>query len=420
MQPTNSSQLVHILQRTLNRVDPRLIGHGERVAILMHQILKQVPDISPRERSNLLLMGLLHDIGAYKTEDIDDMLCFERDGVWEHAAYGYLYLKLLSPLGELARPILFHHLAYQDYHKVSPHLDPQDPAGLIFMADRADMLLMQLNTDECLRWIRRHNGVRCTPYWTERFLAAAADGALLERLKGGQYEDLRREMIDNLTFAPDEIRQYLSTIAYSIDFHSEFMVLHTVTTVSVSQVLGKLVGVPEEEEDSLYYGALLHDLGKVDCPVDILEKPGKLTDTEMAVMKQHVSTTRDILEGYIDQEVVEIAARHHERQDGSGYPQGLPGQALTTAQRIVAVADVVSALVRRRSYKGAFDKETTLGILLRMKADGQFCGTVIDALLEHYDDVLATAERFGAPITATYEHLLKDYQVLLSGLPRAK
>lgn len=417
MQPTNTVQLLHILRRTLNRVDPRLMGHGERVAILIYQILQELPHLSRHEVSAQCLLGLVHDIGAYKTDEIDDMMRFERYGVGEHSIYGYLYLKTLSPLGEAAQPILYHHLLYRDYGKVTPPLSDRDYAGLLFLADRVDMLAGKLTAQECLRWLAQHKGDRCDPYWVDLFLAAEARCGLLAQLQARNYSSVLEEMVQNLEFTPEEIRQYLSTIAYSIDFHSEFMVLHTVTTISVSRILAEGAGLSPREQEAVYYGALLHDVGKVACPVEILEKPGKLTDAEMDIMKHHVVITREILEGFIDQEVVEIAARHHERQDGSGYPQGLSGDQLTTAERIVAVADVVSALIRRRSYKGAFDKTTTLGILTQMRDKGAFCDDVIDTVLTHYDAVIDAAEQYGQPLTETYHRLLQEYQQLKESTP---
>ena len=144
-------------------------------------------------------------------------------------------------------------------------------------------------------------------------------------------------------------------LVYSIDFRSEHTVVHTMSTVNFAMQLGRLMGLGAKELQSLYYGALLHDLGKVAIPLDILESPGRLEEKDMRVMRAHVRITEMILSGLVDEEVLEIAARHHEKLDGTGYHKGLTEKDLTLPQQIAAVADMLSALYGKRSYKDSFD-----------------------------------------------------------------
>ena len=90
-------------------------------------------------------------------------------------------------------------------------------------------------------------------------------------------------------------------------------------------------------------------------PLDILESPGRLEEKDMRVMRAHVRITEMILSGLVDEEVLEIAARHHEKLDGTGYHKGLTEKDLTLPQQIAAVADMLSALYGKRSYKDSFD-----------------------------------------------------------------
>ena len=109
--------------------------------------------------------------------------------------------------------------------------------------------------------------------------------------------------------------------------------------------------------------AMLHDIGKIKTPTAILEKAGRLTSQERSVMELHVVHTREIIKNTVLPEVLEIAARHHEKLDGSGYPQGLNAADLTLPQRILAVADIASALVSKRSYKEKMSKSSVVKIL---------------------------------------------------------
>ena len=89
--PVGNKDLINIARRAFNLVDPRLIGHGARVSYLVFQMLKEDGTYTPSEMRNLLILAALHDIGAYKTEEIDRMVEFETKEVWNHSIYGYLF-----------------------------------------------------------------------------------------------------------------------------------------------------------------------------------------------------------------------------------------------------------------------------------------------------------------------------------------
>lgn len=90
--PVSNKDIVNIAKRAFNLVDPRLMGHGERVANIMFQIMEAEGGYTPVQMRNLLTLAVLHDIGAYKTEEIDHMVEFETKHVWNHSIYGYLFL----------------------------------------------------------------------------------------------------------------------------------------------------------------------------------------------------------------------------------------------------------------------------------------------------------------------------------------
>ena len=126
------------------------------------------------------------------------------------------------------------------------------------------------------------------------------------------------------------------------------------TTTSISYELAKRMGLKGRALSDIYFGSLLHDLGKIGIPVEILEFPGKLSPQAMRIMRTHVELTGLILGPDVEEKIRKIAMRHHEKLDGSGYPLGLTAMDLSLEERIVAVADIVSALAGTRSYKEAF------------------------------------------------------------------
>ena len=107
--PVSNKNIVEIVKRAFNMVDKRLIGHGSRVSYIVFQMLKAADKYSSREVRDLLILAALHDIGAYKTDEIDRMVEFETNHVWNHSIYGYMFFKYFTPFEKSAPVILFHH-----------------------------------------------------------------------------------------------------------------------------------------------------------------------------------------------------------------------------------------------------------------------------------------------------------------------
>ena len=131
----NNRQVIGILSATLSHVDPRLIDHGKHVSYLVYKILKPLGRFDDKELRDICIAALLHDVGAYKTEEIDRLVVFESVDIWEHSIYGYLFFKYLSPLKDLAPVILFHHANFRDMTNLSPAHALL--AELISLVDRA-------------------------------------------------------------------------------------------------------------------------------------------------------------------------------------------------------------------------------------------------------------------------------------------
>ncbi|MEG2516865.1 MAG: HD domain-containing phosphohydrolase, partial [Raoultibacter sp.] len=130
----------------------------------------------------------------------------------------------------------------------------------------------------------------------------------------------------------------------------------------------------------------------------------------------HVDITEEIIEGCVDDYLAAIALRHHEKLDGSGYPRHLDASQLSLAQRLVAIADMVSALSGKRSYKEAFSKERVLAIVVEMKDAHEIDADICMCLEEHYDAIMADVARVCAPVLAAHDRILADYAHLLPQL----
>ena len=177
--------------------------------------------------------------------------------------------------------------------------------------------------------------------------------------------------------------------------------------------LARKMELPEHVCQQIYYGAMLHDLGKIGIPVSILEMPGRLSPEEMNIMRQHVVLSGQILDGCVDETIARIALRHHEKLDGAGYPLGLTGDELTSPERLLAVADIASALCMSRSYKEAYPKERCLAILWDMCQKGQIDKEIVSVLDSCFDEIMEQSNEACQPVRDAYDRISREYQSLL-------
>jgi response regulator RpfG family c-di-GMP phosphodiesterase len=164
----------------------------------------------------------------------------------------------------------------------------------------------------------------------------------------------------------------------------------------VCHLLAVAAGLPDEEVAVLRHAAPMHDIGKIATPDAVLLKPGKLDAAEWEIMKQHPSVGLSILDGSqrpILKAAAVIAHQHHEKFDGSGYPQGLRGDNIHLYARIVAVADVFDALMHKRCYKDAWPVEQVVAHL-REVAGHHLDPVYVEHLINNIDKALAINERF--------------------------
>ena len=153
--------------------------------------------------------------------------------------------------------------------------------------------------------------------------------------------------------------------------------------------------------DDITRSAPLHDIGKIAIPDAVLNAPRKLTDEEFEIMKTHAARGREVIEQVIAsipdadylEEAKNVAGYHHEKWNGKGYPEGLAGEDIPLAARIMAVADVFDALVSKRCYKESFDYDKAFGII-KEDAGRHFDPLVVDAFVKAREEVLEIAERF--------------------------
>jgi len=182
----------------------------------------------------------------------------------------------------------------------------------------------------------------------------------------------------------------IETLAVTIDARDQQTAGHSQRVTRYAEVIGRALGLEGIELEKLRAAALLHDYGKIAVRDQFLLKPGKLDDAEFEYMKAHAEKTGEFLAHLVFpqdmREVPVIAAQHHERMDGKGYPRGLPAERILLGARIVAAADVFDALTAPRYYKPAYTLEKTLEIMDGMAGD-HLDPTVVAAVRRNVHDL---------------------------------
>jgi len=163
--------------------------------------------------------------------------------------------------------------------------------------------------------------------------------------------------------------------------HDDYTYMHSVAVCALMLSLAHQLGLDDEQTRLAGVGGLMHDLGKAMMPADILNKPGKLTDREFITVKQHPAAGADILrESGAEPEVVDIALHHHEKMDGSGYPDGLKDGEISLLARMGAICDVYDAVTSNRAYKDPWDPSNAIQAMA--KWEGHFDKAIFAAFVK--------------------------------------
>jgi putative nucleotidyltransferase with HDIG domain len=174
----------------------------------------------------------------------------------------------------------------------------------------------------------------------------------------------------------------LYALARAIDAKSAWTAGHSERVTQLALRIGQVMGLSQKELDDLHRGGLLHDIGKIGIPPEILDKPGKLTDEEYQFMREHVRIGARILEpidAYAG--VIPIVLQHHEYYDGSGYPDGVDGEDISLGARIFTVSDHYDALISDRPYREGLARDTVIEFI-KEGIGSKFDPKVVDAFLE--------------------------------------
>lgn len=408
MEYIHSKDIFRLMRDTLKMADRRVMEHGSRVAYYLFKMLEHRGGYEKFELADLVCLASLHDIGAYKTNNTKDLVGYEYKDPMPHATYGYLIFKHLSPLREFAAAILYHHTNYSRLQEIK--CEHKEIAELLNYAEKVDIFSRAMKDSFDMGMLQKQVGSVLSPRAAELFAETDREKKILNKVKSGEYEAELQEIIDYMIFTNEDKKKFLEMLMFCQGFRSEKSVLDTVTCMSIVEMLGKRMGLSEPEMEQLYYGSLLHDIGMLAIPREIIEAPRKLTEEEYQKVKTHVHLAEKVLMEHMAPGVVNLVAAHHERCDGSGYPRGLRGTQMNRDQEILQLADTITALLGNRSYRTPMKEKEIIALIKAEAAGGKYNKTAANVFLRHHDEIMKKVKTRTDEILVTYRKLNQQYE----------
>jgi hypothetical protein len=409
MEYIKSKDLFVVTRDVLRLIHPRPIDHGSRVAYMVYKMLQEEGQYEEFELADIVMVVTFHDIGAYKTErgKINDILRYESRDSMAHSIYGYLFLQYLSPVPDLAKIIMYHHRSHEQL--VDVDYEYKKIAEYVNIAEKMDIYSTTMGSQFDLFMFDKQAGTKISKQGLDHFYTCEAKYGMMDKLQSGEYQQELDEIVDYMLFSNEDKDKFLEMLMYCLGFRSESVVVDTVTTVCICEEIANKMMLPDTEKELLHYAALIHDIGMLALPQEIIEASRKLEPDEVKLVRTHVEIAGQELSGKMENEVVSIALTHHEREDGSGYPLRLQGGQMNMPQKILQVADVVSALINKRSYRDALPKEKVIAILNEEVTKKRLNRHVANIFLSSYDSIVQHVKEESAEILKMYQTLNMQY-----------
>jgi HD-GYP domain-containing protein (c-di-GMP phosphodiesterase class II) len=394
----NLHEAIFSLSNALDLVGIVQIHHGKRVAFMATECGKML-GWTGQQLNNLFQAGILHDCGVSKTAVHAQLAQFAWENEQEHCTIGAKLLKNTPILAHLSDSILYHHTHWSSLKNMDLPEEVKITANCIYMADRIDVLALGflksepnilVNIDAIRNKIAEKKDSWFSPQLVDIFMDISRSPAFWLSLEPEHISAyipawFSHEATTEVEF--QDVKALTQVFSHIVDTKSTFTKEHSDGVAQLARYLGELLALSEHTCDTLEIAGLLHDLGKLRVPDDLLEKNSKLTHEEFLTIQRHSFDTYDIIKNIKGfEQIAEWAAQHHERVDGSGYPYRNNAQTLSLEARIIAVADVFQALAQNRPYREALAPEEILAILQKEAQDGKLDKEIVTVVAEHLQD----------------------------------
>jgi putative nucleotidyltransferase with HDIG domain len=404
--------VIYALSDALDLVGVDDVAHGKRVGIMAAECGKCLA-LPEAETTFLFDLGMLHDIGVSSTRTHYHLVSeFDWNSSQTHAEVGFQLLKNYAPLSKMAIPIRYHHTHWPDLAPRIGHdmtAEQAMQANLIFLVDRVDALaaayygsnLLLEKTVEIRQQIDEHRNTYFDPNLVDLFLQASTAEAFWLRLEPRAIQNYLQDLLSHgkhYTHSYAELKQLAVIFSQIVDAKSPFTAEHSIGVARLARLLAAHMGVSAENCDKLEIAGLLHDLGKLRVPDEILDKPGKLDEQERRIINTHSFETYQILrhiKGF--DEIALWAAYHHEEPNGKGYPFHVSESALSLEARILRVADIFQAMVQDRPYRAGLTTEAAYTFLQNLARQNRLDARIVEAMQAILPEAMAAARPESIP-----------------------
>jgi putative nucleotidyltransferase with HDIG domain len=255
---------------------------------------------------------------------------------------------------------------------------------ILCLAQTAEVFFAEGGVDAVMDVAGERRGTWFDPELVDALLGTRTDTEFWARLGDAVPQAMLDELEPEdrvLVADEDRLDRVAEAFALIVDAKSPYTGRHSEGVARIAVGIGDVMGFRRQQLRDLRRAGLLHDIGKLGVSNMILDKPGKLDEREWVLMRRHPELTARILERVAAfRDLADVASSHHERLDGNGYHRGLVAEQLSTAARILAVADVCEALSAERPYRAAIEREQMLEIMRRDADRGGLCRVAFDAL----------------------------------------
>ncbi|MBC7329930.1 HD domain-containing protein [bacterium] len=409
-QKISPTEVFVALSTVLDLAHPELSNHHKVCAYISLKIAEEM-ELEEELRRNLFFSALVHDIGILSLRESIEVHQIEATDPHRHAYIGYCLLRnnsfFTKVVPQAGNILLYHHAPWREMENASVRTNLLEAviktteeeisiaSYILSLADKVSILIKPdkfiLHQAGDIRRTIEGLALKLLPENViEAFISVSSKESFWLELVSPYLDSLLFEKA-NFPSIPLDWEEELS-IAYLIcditDFKSPFTSVHSFSVGELAERIASFCGFSKEELKMIKMAGYMHDLGKLAVPTEVLEKNGRLTPEEFEVVKAHPFYTYMVLSRVKGWEKIrDWASFHHEHLDGTGYPFHLKEEDLDLGSRIMAVADVFSALREYRPYRGVMGKEDVIGILKKLVEDRALDGELVSIVEERYDEL---------------------------------
>ncbi|MBI3592669.1 MAG: HD domain-containing protein [Nitrospirae bacterium] len=397
------SDLIVSFSRALDFINPAVTNHHLRVAIIASEIAKEI-GLDRQEINDIFLASTIHDIGAFSLRDRLATLEFEIKDPYQHSEKGYLLVKNFDLFSKISRIIRYHHVPWAEGE--GQYFNGEDvPVGghIIHLADRIEVLINKhqevLNQSKSIvDIIKPQSNKKFMPELVKAFENVAVKEYFWLDAASPEIDQIisDRNVLPDMELDIKGLMGIAVIFSHIIDYRSQFTAVHSAGVSAVATALAQMSGFSDIECKMMQAAGHLHDIGKLAVPLEILDKPAGLSAAEFNIIKSHVYHSYRILEKTAGLDTINTwGSLHHERMDGTGYPFHLKGSELSIGSRIMAVADVFTAITEDRPYRKGMDGKNALRIIENMAKDNALDHSIVgiaSSYFKHLDDMRIEAQ----------------------------